>query len=125
MVPESMRLEKIVRLLTTTQQSYFPVVNSAGKMIGIFSGKDLRSFLYSEHIWQLANARDIMVGKVVVVTPEDDLNTALRRFTARNIDELPVVDATDPGRLLGLLRRRDTIDVYNRRLMEHKQLAGE
>jgi CIC family chloride channel protein len=124
-VPEGMPLEKIVRLLTTTQQSYFPVVNSDGKMIGVFSGKDLRAHLYDEHVWQLANARDIMVSNVVSVTPEDDLNTALRRFTARNIDELPVVDANDSGRLIGILRRKDTIALYNQRMIEHKQLVEE
>ena len=33
-----------------------------------------------------------MVADVLSVKPDDDLNTALRRFTQRNIDELPVLD---------------------------------
>jgi len=125
MIPEAMPLERIVQILTTTQQSYFPVVNADGEMIGIFSGKDLRAYLYNEHVWRLAIARDIMVAEVVSVTPNDDLNTALRRFTSRNLDELPVVDPSNARKLCGMLRRKDTIAVYNRQLMEHKKLAAD
>ncbi len=62
-----------------------------------------------------------MVTSIVTVTPEEDLNTALRKFTALNLDELPVVDSEDPGKLVGMLRRKESIAAYNRRLMEHKQ----
>lgn len=125
MVPEAMSLEKIVRLISDTQQHYFPVVNDAGKMVGIFSANDLRAYLYNQNIWHLANARDIMSSHVLSVTPQDDLNTALRKFTVRNLDELPVVDPQDSGKLLGVLRRKDTIAVYNERLTEHKQRAAD
>ena len=125
MVPEAMSLEKIVRLISDTQQHYFPVVNEAGKMVGIFSANDLRAYLYNQNIWHLANVRDIMSSHVLSVTPQDDLNTALRKFTVRNLDELPVVDPQDSGKLLGILRRKDTIAVYNERLTEHKQRAAD
>lgn len=125
MVSEAMALEKLVRLVSDTQQHYFPVLDKEGKMIGIFSSNDLRAYVFNQNIWHLANARDIMVSEVLSVTPEDDLNTALQRFTARNLDELPVVERSDRGRLLGMLRRKDAIDVYNRRLQEHKQLAAD
>jgi len=125
MVPEAMSLEKIVRLISDTQQHYFPVVNEAGKMVGIFSANDLRAYLYNQNIWHLANARDIMSSHVLSVTPQDDLNTALQKFTVRNLDELPVVDPQDSGKLLGILRRKDTIAVYNERLTEHKQRAAD
>ena len=69
--------------------------------------------------------RDVMTAKIVTVTPEDDLNTALARFTQRNLDELPIVDPQNPSRLLGMLRRKDTIALYNRQVMEHKQAIEE
>jgi len=62
-----------------------------------------------------------MVTDVLSVSPDDDLNTALRRFTIRNLDELPVLDPQLPGKLLGMVRRRDAISLYNKRLMEAKQ----
>jgi CIC family chloride channel protein len=122
-VPESTPLSGIVRILADTQQHYFPVVDNDGRLVGIFSGDDVRAYLYDETIWKLAVARDVMTSNVVAVTLEDDLNTALRRFTAITIDELPVVDAADRTRLLGTLRHKEVIAAYNRRLMQFKHDA--
>ena len=124
-VPESMSLDGIVHTLARTTQQYFPVVDENERMVGIFSADDVRSWLYDQTIWQLAVARDVMVSEIVSVAPDDDLNTALQRFTQLNLDELPVLDPADPGRLLGMLRRKETIAAYNRRLMEHKRAAAE
>ena len=120
MVPEGTSLDDIVHTLAITSQRYFPVVDDKGLMVGIFSAEDVRSYLFDDAIWRVANARDVMVGKIVSVTPDDDLNTALRRFTALNVDELPVVDPDEPRRLIGMIRRKETIHAYNDRLVEHK-----
>lgn len=124
-IPEGMSLDAIVHQLAHTSQNYFPVVDSQGKMVGIFSADDVRAYLYDETIWRLAVARDIMISKIVSVVPADDLNTALQRFTALNLDELPVLDPATPGRLLGMLRRKETIAAYNRAISRHKQQMQE
>ncbi|MDA7503498.1 CBS domain-containing protein, partial [bacterium] len=90
-----------------------------------FSNDDVRSYLYDETLWKLANARDVMNSDVVSVSPEDDLNTALRCFTAVAIDELPVVDSSDRMVILGTLRHKEVIAAYNRRLMEYKKAADD
>ena len=123
-VKESASLDELVHLLAETSQQYFPVVDEDGVMVGIFSADDVRAYLFDEIIWHLAVARDVMKSNVVSVTPEDDLNTALQRLTSLNIDEVPVVDATDSGRLLGMLSRRETIGFCNRRVMQHREEAG-
>jgi CIC family chloride channel protein len=74
--------------------------------------------LFNDAVWQLANARDVMTTRIVSVTPDDDLNTALKRFTDLNLDELPVVDKDDKTKLLGMLRRKDVISRYNQRLAQ-------
>ncbi|MCA9006910.1 MAG: CBS domain-containing protein, partial [Planctomycetaceae bacterium] len=77
-----------------------------------------------ETIWKLALARDIMQSNFVKVSPDDDLNTVMQRFTAINVEALPVVDHEDSGILLGMLNRKETIGYYNQQLMKHKR-AGE
>lgn len=124
-VTEAMTLREILQIIPDSRQNYFPVVDDQERLVGIFTTDDLRSYLYDQTIWELAVARDVMTTNLLVVTPEDDLNTALRRFTQRNLDELPVVAAGDSGRLLGMLRRKDTIAVYNRRVMDQKQAAHD
>jgi CIC family chloride channel protein len=116
-VPLSMPLAKILELLPETDQSYFPVIDKTGRMAGVFSANDVRRHLYDKTIWDVAVAADLMVASFLRVTPQDDLNTALRRFTMRNIDELPVVAIDDDRHLLGMLRRKELIAFYNQRFV--------
>jgi CIC family chloride channel protein len=122
---QGLSLREIVKLIATSRQNYFPVIDGAGRFIGIFTSDDVRSHLFNDSLWELANARDIMTTRIVSVTPRDDLNTALRRFTELNLDELPVVDADNPAHLVGMLRRRDVIDCYNKKLGEfHRETSA-
>ncbi len=116
LVPENMPLDDIMRLIAVSQTHYFPVVDEHQRMVGIFSLHDVRSVLRREHPDNLIVAADIATFPVITVTPEDDLHTALRRFTRKNIDELPVVDSSDPRRILGMLRRKEVIGAYDEQL---------
>jgi CIC family chloride channel protein len=120
-----MSLGEIVQLIATSRQNYFPVVDGEGKFVGIFSSDDVRSHLFNDTVWELAIARDVMTTRIVSVTPESDLNTALKRFTELNLDELPVVKSDNPHELLGMLRRRDVIAHYNEKLSEYQQQVHE
>lgn len=118
-IPESMSLKEILQLIPESRQNYFPVMDRNGLLVGIFSTDDVRSYLYDETIWNLAVARDVMTTKLILLRPDDDLNTALRRFTELNLDEIPVIDGLGSSRkLLGMLRRKDAIACYNRKLIE-------
>jgi CIC family chloride channel protein len=122
---QGMRLGDIVQLIATSRQNYFPVVDKDGKFVGIFTSDDVRSHLFNDAVWELANARDVMTTRVVSVTPVDDLNTALKKFTELNLDELPVVAADDPRMLVGMLRRRDVIAYYNEKLHDYQKQARD
>ena len=67
----------------------------------------------------------LMKSPFLSVRPDDDLNTAIRKFTALNIDELPVLDPLDTGRLLGMLRRKETIAPYNGQLAKRQEAVRE
>ena len=119
------KLREIVQLLATSRQHYFPVVDHENRFVGIFSSDDVRAHLFNDSLWELANARDVMTTRIVSVTPDDDLNTAMKRFTELNLDELPVVDSGNPAQLLGMLRRRGAIACYNEKLHHFQQQAND
>jgi len=123
LVSESASLDEIVHGLAGSNQHYFPVIDTEGKMVGIFSDNDVRAYLFDSTLWRLANAGDVMTSEFVQVSPSESLNLAMQKFTTQNLDELPVIDPDEPGILLGFLRRKETIAAYNRRLMEHHRDA--
>ena len=118
-IPEAMTLDEIVHLLACNQQHYFPVVNRDDQVVGIFTDDDIRVYLFDDKLWKIVLASDLMIEGFLYVTPEDDLNTALMRFTTKNLDELPVIDPAS-GKLLSMLRRKAVIAAYNRKLLDHK-----
>ncbi|MEO1618636.1 MAG: chloride channel protein [Planctomycetota bacterium] len=123
MIDEAETLDEIVHHLAESHQHYFPVIDRAGRMVGIFTDEDVRVYLYDETIWQLANAGDVMSSPFEFVLPGDDLNIAMQKFMAKGLDELPVMDADDPARLLGFITRKGMIAAYNRRIVEHRKLV--
>jgi CIC family chloride channel protein len=107
-------LHRIVALFARTTQHYFPVVDEDGRMVAILSANDVRMMVEDREVGAVVIASDIAVTDVVTLTPDTDLEAALQRFVALDVDALPVVDPADRGRMLGMLSRRDIIRAYNR-----------
>jgi len=125
LVREDTPITEIMRLASFSQNTYFPVVDRDDRLTGIFSLRDLRAVLMGDGAGSLILAADIAVAPVLTVKPTDDLHTALRRFTQKNIDYLPVVDADDARKVLGLLSRRDVIGAYHDRVTELQHQPDE
>ena len=119
-VPESMRFKDFLLTFAREEQHYFPVIDSRNRLSGIFSINDVRHNLFDEGIDDLVVMKDIAQSEIIVTTFAEDLNTVLKKFTLRNIDMLPVVDENDPRTLVGMLSRRDVIQLYNHRISENR-----
>ena len=111
----SVPLRDILPMIPETDQNYFPVVEEDGRMCGIFSLDDIREVIYEGQLGELVIAGDIALEDFLYLVPDEDLHSALKKFTARNLDELPVLEANSM-RYLGMLSRREVIRLYNERL---------
>ena len=111
-VPEAMPFNQIIRLVADSRELLYPVVDSQGRLTGIFSLRDVRMALAGSNLGPLVVAADLAARPVVAVTPKDDLHTALKRLTQLNVDQIPVVSPDDPTHLIGLLSRRELVSAY-------------
>jgi CIC family chloride channel protein len=118
LVPEYMSLPEVLRLASYAATTYFPVVDHEQNLVGIFSLRDLRAVLTGNGSGELIVAADIATQPVITVKPDDDLHTALRRFTQKNIDYLPIVAPENSKRVIGMLNRRDVIAAYHDRVVQ-------
>ncbi|HEY7728061.1 MAG TPA: chloride channel protein [Candidatus Eisenbacteria bacterium] len=115
---QSATLDEIIRAFTRSSQHCFPVVDPRGTMIGSITLDQLR-----EHFDELGErvpliAHDLVTQPSPSLSLDDDLDTALQRMVSLDAAELPIVDAGERRRVVGLLSRRDILAVYNRRRME-------
>jgi len=112
LIPEHTPFHELVKIVTAAKDYHFPVVNGDGRMIGIISINDIREVMLEESIANLIVARDVATPNVVRVFLDESLETALEKMAQINVDELPVVNAAEPDKIIGLISKRDIISCY-------------
>ena len=111
-VPEDMPITLLGKAFAEAHVHGFPVVDAAGRLVGIVSLGDYQRALRRPAGKKL-RVRDIMTRDVLVAYPDETLWAVLRKMGARDVSRLPVVARDDPQQLLGIIRRRDIISAYN------------
>lgn len=66
-------------------------------------------------LFRAAIVADVMLSPPPVILPDDTLAQAAERMGLSDVDRLPVVDAEDPRRLVGIVTHRDLLGVSLRR----------
>ncbi len=113
LVPETMNFDALVKLITGSLDSYFPVVDSQGKLTGILSINDIRAVLFEESLAKVVVARDVATPSVVTVSWHETLKSALDKMARLNVEELPVTQADNPDKIAGMISKRDIISYYH------------
>lgn len=121
-VPESTAVAALLRHATDSDKAVFPVVRSDGTKIGLVTMDTLRSFFFDEDLGRIAIAGDCALP-FVSVGIDDHLDVALKRFASSHYPELPVMDSTDPERIVGLLNYEAVLHAYSRELVRHRVSA--
>ena len=120
-------LPEILETVADSKQHVFPVLNPAGLLTGVIYFDDIRIF-FTEHDLppSAVAASDLLATEVTTITMEEDLATALRKFRIARREELPVVAAAEPRRVLGVLSRHDVLVAYHDRISQAKmaKIAG-
>lgn len=86
-------------------------------LTGILTFQDFKEIIYEECLDGII-AKDLAITKVITVTDQDNLDTALKKIGFKNIEQLPVVDKNNPGKIIGILSRRDIFAAYNKALID-------
>jgi len=120
----------LVRLIEENRVSAIPIVDQAGKPVGIVSEADLlvkerrRDLQADSNLFQLRKHRherakagallasELMSSPVITASTETTLADAARLMHERNIKRLVVVDAR--GRIAGIVTRSDLLQVFLR-----------
>lgn len=97
---------------------YFPVVNDSGKMVGVISMQDVKGILHDKELRLNASVGDICTRDVITLTADDSLYDAMTLFDIKGIEEIPVVESENARWVIGMLKRRDVLNVYNHEVLK-------
>ena len=108
-VRDTGRAADLLRTALPPGQRVFPVVNEAGRVVGLITSEDLAVLEADPALSLLITASDIM-RPPASVSVDDTLLTALDTLRAERLPELPVLD--ESGRILGFIDEATIASAY-------------
>jgi CIC family chloride channel protein len=110
-------------MLTGKHEEYF-VVDDEGALQGVITLQQAKEFIEDKEIPpELVLASDLMRTDVFCLQPDDNLDLVMHQFGRIDSRQLPVVENEKTRTLLGRVRAKDVIDMYNKEIFK-KDLAG-
>lgn len=103
----------VERTHDTTHQG-FPVVDGNGRLVGIVTRRDFLDPARADEM----TISELITRPPAVVFPDNSLRDAADHMVRENVGRLPVVDRTDPTRLVGMITRSDLLEAHGKRLEE-------
>jgi len=118
-ISEQANVNNLLEIFQMAKDSfYFPVIDETGHMVGIISLQDVKGILHDKEQRLSATVGDICTRNVLTLTPDDNLYTAMTYFDVKGIAEIPVVESREDQWVVGMLKRRDVVDAYNREVIK-------
>lgn len=120
-VHEDTDIHELLEKVVDGESFYFPVVDDDGLLKGIISLQDIRSVIFEEDLKKIIRVKNVIrTQNVIVLNPDDSLNTAIEKFALKDIGEIPVVNIYNRRRVVGMLKRGDVITAYNKELLRRR-----
>jgi CIC family chloride channel protein len=113
-IPAGTTLEELAQALRHSHHHGYPIIDEQRRLRGIVTLTDVDRALHSDldrstPVMDFATPRSALL----TVTPDASIGEALQQMGRRGFGRVPVVDADNPDRLLGLIRRESIITAYN------------
>jgi CIC family chloride channel protein len=124
-IPQDMPLPEVMKEIAAADGAYYHVVDEHGSVIGVFSVNDIRRILDEDIPAGLVIARDLAIKEMIFTTPDESLGEALKKLSAKGLEEIPVMDPENPDKVLFTLTRRAAIARYTTELEQKRGIYAE
>lgn len=106
-------LEKLVDLISNTNQVIFGVVNTKKELIGIVHFNDIREIIFNNFKVKYTMVKDIMTLPNEIIYPTDNMETVMNKFEISKTAFLPVLKN---GKYFGFVSKSLALEAYRTKL---------
>lgn len=106
-------LEKLVDLISNTNQVIFGVVNTKKELIGIVHFNDIREIIFNNFKVKYTIVKDIMTLPHEIIYPTDNMETVMNKFEISKTAFLPVLKN---GKYFGFVSKSLALEAYRTKL---------
>ncbi|KKL87043.1 hypothetical protein LCGC14_1938670, partial [marine sediment metagenome] len=122
---EGAMLGTILRTVSETAATAYPVADSNGRLVGVITLEELKSSFGSEELTDWLVAIDVMQPAADVIAEGAPLSEAVTRMREQHLEYLPVVTGEDNASLVGMLELRAVQrSLSGEVLRRHRQADG-
>jgi CIC family chloride channel protein len=101
------------------------VVDDRHNLCGKISLHDIKGVLGEEELHRIVTASDLMTEHPLTVQPADTLAECLQRLATTERDALPVVAEPGARQPIGLITRKDLLDLYDREILRREMIGTQ
>jgi CIC family chloride channel protein len=106
-------LEKLVVMISHSNQVIFAVVDSEKELLGIVHFNDIREIIFNQYRVKFTLVKEIMKTSIDVVYPTDSMETVMNKFEKTKVHFLPVLKN---GKYFGFISKSLALEAYRTKL---------
>lgn len=106
-------LEKLVDLISHSNQVIFAVINNNNELLGIVHFNDVREIIFSDFKVKYTTVQEIMKTSLDFISPIDSMETVMNKFEVTKVNFLPVIRN---GKYFGFISKSNALEAYREKL---------
>jgi CIC family chloride channel protein len=106
-------LEKLVEMISHSNQVIFAVVDSEKELLGIVHFNDIREIIFNQYRVKFTLVKEIMKTPFDVIYPTDSMETVMNKFEKTKVHFLPVIKN---GKYFGFISKALALEAYRTKL---------
>ncbi|MFV5699713.1 chloride channel protein [Flavobacterium sp. ZT3R17] len=106
-------LEKLVDLISHSNQVIFAVVDKELKMVGIVHFNTIREIIFNPYRVKYTLIKEVMIPPIETIAPEDTMETVMDKFEKAKVVFLPVIKE---GKYYGFISKSIALEAYRAKL---------
>ncbi len=121
---ENTGFSELLQKVVSSNEACYYVVDDDQNFKGSFNVHDVKEVMNEKSLAGLVVAQDLVsISISPSIEMEATLADCMRKFSAYETEELPVIEGRGSTRLLGTISRRDIINVYNHEILRQGSLG--
>jgi CIC family chloride channel protein len=111
---------ELKKIFAASVNDCYPVSDEGGEIIGCINWHHARPIVFEHGLEHILIAQDLMTRPAATLTSEDSLYDALLKILNTDQREVLIVNSSNPGEVIGVLRQDDVIQAYSREILRRK-----
>ncbi len=107
-------LRDLVKIVEKSHRNIFPVIDEEGMFKGIITLDDIRDIMFKSEYYDIAQVNNLMFKPLATVTPNENLESVMDKFTKTGYWNLPIVEN---GKYIGFISKSKLFNAYRKMLV--------